>query len=521
MKKKVKVELHVHTKYSYDCTSSFHNLIEACKNKHIDVLGVADHNEIRGAFRLRNLAPFKVLIGQEILTSEGEVVGFFLKESIDSGLSMEETIRRIKRQGGISYLPHPLDMTTRKTSVTNLNLRKTAESVDIIEVHNGRTIIPSDNKKALNLANENQKIMGVGSDAHTIYEIGRNYLEMDDFETSNEFLQSLQRATLVKSTVMPWIFLVTKWQRFKKKQQKTHLVDLGKSCDLCGETECEIIYKKRGRVSGQYLITDNAYGEHEQIVKCLGCELYYAAPREDNKKLIARYQEFSDPLYEKEHEARSANQAKIINNLRKLGARKGKLLDVGCATGGLLEQASSRGFQPYGIELSDWAVEVARKRVLNVLNKTIDEAGFKRETFDIVTCIDVIEHVDTPRELVENIKEVLKTGGLLCIVTPDRASFVARLLGEKWWHIRNDHIYYFSEETLCLLVESLGFEVLEVKRYGWSFSFDYWVSRLENKLYILFRLLMVLKAIPIFGFITNRTYSINFGDSLELYCRKA
>ncbi len=521
MNKTVKVELHVHTKYSYDSCTLLHEIIEACKKKKIDVLAIADHNEIRGAFRLQKIAPFQVIVGQEILTREGEIVGLFLKESISSGYSMDETIKRIKKQGGLSYLPHPFDMTTRKTSISSDFLGQIVEKVDIIEVYNGRTIFSSDNKKALSLAKDKNKLMGVGSDAHTKYELGRNYLLMQEFETPGQFLDSLRKAKLVKRPVMSWVFLITKWQRFKKKHQKLNLIDLGAQCDLCGETKGEVIYKKRGKGSLNYLITDNSYGEHQQIVKCFGCGLYYSAPRDSSKKLLERYQKFSDPLYEKERVERSANQAKIIKRLKSLGIHQGRLLDVGCATGGLIEKAIENNFQASGVELSGWAASIAQKMGLDVVNKPLSKAGFAKDSFDVVTCIDVVEHVDSPRKLVGDINKVLKSGGYFCIVTPNKNSLVSRILGEKWWHIRNDHIYYFSEETLSSLLEASGFEIVEIKSYGWSFSYDYWASRFQGNLNVIYRFLMLLKAIPIFNFVTDRTYTLNFGDSLEIYCRKA
>ncbi len=519
MIKKIKVELHVHTKYSYDSDSSLHKIIEICKKKNIDVLGVADHNEIRGAFRLQKIAPFRVIVGQEILSKDGEVIGFFLKEFIKSGLSMVETIKAIKAQGGISYLPHPYDSTTRKTSVSTDKLIQTAKIVDIIEVHNGRTILYSDNTRAVRLAKENDKPEGVGSDAHTLFEFGRNYLLMNDFKIPSEFLESVKTAKLFKKHVMPWVFIITKWQRFVKKKKKILSFQQDIACDLCGEDLATVLYKKKGQNRDEYLITDNSYGDHSQIVKCIGCNLVYASPRDDNRKLEDRYKRFADPLYEEERNARSSNQSGLLNRLGHLGTQ-GTLLDVGCATGGLLEQAIKVGWKAFGVELSGWASKIAIKRSLSVTNKPLEKAGFKDEYFDAVTCIDVIEHVDSPRKLLSQIHVVLKKGGLVCIVTPNKDSFFARFLGERWWHIRQDHIYYFSQETLSALLVSSGFKIERIQSYGWSFSYDYWASRFQKKVNIIYSFLMLLKKIPILNIFTNRTYTLNFGDSLEIYCRK-
>ena len=198
MSAKIKVELHVHTKYSYDCSISYKDLIDKCIQKKIDVLAVTDHNQIEGALRLQRIAPFKVIVGEEILSKEGEIIGLFLKKFIPSGLSMRQTIKEIKHQGGLVYLPHPFDTTTRKTAINENSLTLNIDDIDIIEVFNGRTIKPWDNLKAEKFAKKIGKIVCIGSDAHTKYELGRNYICMDNFSSRSEFLENLSQAQFKK-----------------------------------------------------------------------------------------------------------------------------------------------------------------------------------------------------------------------------------------------------------------------------------------------------------------------------------
>ena len=110
---KNKVELHTHTGFSHDSIVSLDKVVRACLKKQINCIAVTDHNQIEGAIRLQKMAPFKVIVGEEILTKEGEIIGLFLKKRISAGLSMKATINRIRNQGGIVYLPHPYDKTTR------------------------------------------------------------------------------------------------------------------------------------------------------------------------------------------------------------------------------------------------------------------------------------------------------------------------------------------------------------------------------------------------------------------------
>ena len=129
-----------------------------------------------------------------------------------------------------------------------------------------------------------------------------------------------------------------------------------------------------------------------------------------------------------------------------------------------------------------------------------------------MTCLDVIEHVSSPKKLLAGIHRILKKDGVLCIVTPDIGSLISRILGENWWHIRPDHIYYFTEETISLLLLSQGYRVEKIGRYRWTFSLNYWISRFENKLPFVYKLLTFLK--------DRHFLTINFHDSLEVYARK-
>lgn len=512
MSSKIKVELHVHTKYSYDCSISYKDLIDQCIQKKIDVLAVTDHNQIEGALRLQRIAPFKVIVGEEILSSEGEIIGLFLNKFIPPGLSVGKTIREIKRQGGVVYLPHPFDSTTRKTAINENSLTSNVDDIDIIEVFNGRTIKPWDNLKSEKFTKKNGKIMCIGSDAHTKYELGRNYIYMDNFSNRSEFLESLSHAKFKKSMVMPWVFLLTKYHRFMKKTIRINSLS-NQVCDICGNDKARIIYPKRGTAKDKYYITDNSYGDHFQMVKCLDCNLLYCSPRDNSKKLVERYTDFIDPNYEKERIARSMTHERVFKKIKRLHQLSGKILDIGCATGTFLEIAQINGWQAVGIEPSKWASRIGKEKYgLDIIQSTLETVKLKEKSFDAVTCLDVIEHVSSPRKLLANIHKVLKKGGVLCLVTPDVGSFVSKVLGENWWHIRPDHMYYFTKETLSLLLLSLGYKIEKVNKYSWTFSLNYWITRLSNKFPSIYKLLSMFKGKP---FLT-----INFLDSLEIYARK-
>lgn len=182
----MKADLHVHTNCSGDCLMSVEKIIAACLKKDINCVAVTDHNTVEGAFLLQKKAPFRVIIGEEIRTSEGEIIGYFLQDEIKSGLTPKETVAEIKKQGGLVCVPHPFDR-LRKSKLTADALNRIIDRVDLLEVFNSRNVFGADNAMAQRLAAERGIPMTVGSDAHWPGEIGSSYMEMNDFTGPEDF----------------------------------------------------------------------------------------------------------------------------------------------------------------------------------------------------------------------------------------------------------------------------------------------------------------------------------------------
>lgn len=205
----IKVDMHVHTMYSKDSVLSLEKLFFTCQQKNIECISITDHNTIKGALEFQKRFPLKparngvslgvkIIVGEEIETKAGEIIGLFLKEEIASGLSVGKTIAAIKKQGGFVYLPHPLDR-WRKAPVYLKNIDPFWSEIDIIEVFNSRSLISSWNEKALELAREKKKPYGVGSDAHSEKEVGKSLMEMEAFNSPAQFIHNLTSAKIIKS----------------------------------------------------------------------------------------------------------------------------------------------------------------------------------------------------------------------------------------------------------------------------------------------------------------------------------
>lgn len=211
----IKADLHIHTKYSVDCNISLEQIISRCLEIDINCLAVTDHNTIAGALRLKEMAPFPVIVGEEILTSSGEIIGLFLSEEIPSRLPVEETIFRIKTQGGLVCIPHPYDR-LRLSVLRNQSIYSIIAHVDIIEVFNARDLAPNSSTKAWHITHKYGKLASAGSDAHTLSEIGNAYVEMPEFTGKNEFLLSLAQGKVYGNRSNPVVHFASTWARLKK-----------------------------------------------------------------------------------------------------------------------------------------------------------------------------------------------------------------------------------------------------------------------------------------------------------------
>ena len=206
----------MHSRYSLDCNMPLEKIIERCREAGVNCIALCDHGTAEGALKLREIAPFKVIVAEEVLTPYGEIMGMFLEETIPSGLSVEETISRIRAQGGLVCIPHPFD-TFRHSALKSHVIEEIADRIDIFEVLNARGVLGRDSAKAEAFAAEHGLIRSAGSDAHTPREIGNAYVEMPDFEGRDDFLEALKKGKISGRRTNPLIHFASLWARIKSK----------------------------------------------------------------------------------------------------------------------------------------------------------------------------------------------------------------------------------------------------------------------------------------------------------------
>jgi len=277
------------------------------------------------------------------------------------------------------------------------------------------------------------------------------------------------------------------------------------TCWVCASQDLELI-----KVSGitdqlssdNFAITNFEYGVTGELKKCRNCGFIQCT---DLDELVSFYENLEDPEYENGRNERLLQERRVLLGLKKFKP-EGTLLDVGAGSGILVEAALEMGYKAEGIEPSKWLSETARKHGLPIHLGTFPH----QETpgpYDIITLVDVLEHVTNPLELMTDLRKGLKKDGILVIVTPDVKSIPARLLKYKWWHYRVAHVGYFNKKNLALLSQKAGLQLVKQKRPTWYFSARYLTIRALSFLprFLRFR-------VP--GWLDKITIPLNLRDSI-------
>jgi SAM-dependent methyltransferase len=293
-------------------------------------------------------------------------------------------------------------------------------------------------------------------------------------------------------------------------------------CWLCGSEESrEFLPSTAGEAitSGDLKISDSRYGRTVRIVECRSCGFRFADPP-PSADLVALYSNLVDPEYSEGSEGRIRPFRRILARCAKLFPAAKRLLDVGAGTGLLCLAARDQGLDPVGVEPSGWAVEIARARHgVEVLQGTFPHPALAGREFDIITLIDVIEHVTDPLGLLSRIREALRPGGIAAITTPDSRSLAAGMMGRKWWHYRVAHVCFFSRSNMTEALRRAGLELVHVERYTWYFSVGYVAQRLERYLPV-GSLRRALGRTSAGRALFERVVPVNLRDSYTYYARR-
>ncbi len=216
----IKVDLHVHTSHSLCARLSPRQIEKAALRLGIGAVAITDHNTIVGALEMQAAVhSLKLICAEEIRTTQGEIIGYFLQKEILPGLSPQETVARIREQGGLVALPHPFDR-LRSSRLQKPAIESLVGSIDMIEIFNARNMFIEEDRDLLSQVLASGAVPIAASDAHLPIEIGRACMVMEDFSTPQEFLEHLRSARIVARKSPLWVHLITKVLRNYRKLRR-------------------------------------------------------------------------------------------------------------------------------------------------------------------------------------------------------------------------------------------------------------------------------------------------------------
>lgn len=216
---RIRLDLHIHTVYSFDGSIDPPGLREACRRRGLDGVAITDHDSVCGGLSFAaELPELLVIPGSEIRSAEGEIIGLFLEEDVPPGLSAPETMARIHEQGGLVVIPHPFDyIKLRRMSARRL--RELAGNIDALEVLNGKPRYPGANARAARFAEGLGLPATAGSDAHIAGHVGLVYVEMEEFDDRESFLASLRTAVVGGERYSAWASQLERWRARLRRER--------------------------------------------------------------------------------------------------------------------------------------------------------------------------------------------------------------------------------------------------------------------------------------------------------------
>jgi 2-polyprenyl-3-methyl-5-hydroxy-6-metoxy-1,4-benzoquinol methylase len=266
-----------------------------------------------------------------------------------------------------------------------------------------------------------------------------------------------------------------------------------------------------------------------RIIKCSGCGLVRVDEIPDRERLEHLYSEsyfrssdsgalgYDDYLADRAKISRTFHRR--MREIEQWTGSTGRLLDVGCAAGFSLDVAKKRGWEVEGIEISEFACELGHRELgIDIHCGSLDEADFGSESFDVITMWDYIEHVPDPRRDVAMANRLLKADGLLALSTPDISSLPARISGSRWMGIKHEeHLFYFSRNTIQKLLRICGFEPVRVEHVGKYIDVRFFSKRIGLYSGMLQRL--IERMVNLVG-IGDRVFYVNPFDIMLVYGKK-
>jgi SAM-dependent methyltransferase len=298
-------------------------------------------------------------------------------------------------------------------------------------------------------------------------------------------------------------------------------VKTGGGCWVCGSGSTRIYRSRsddRPLTPRDFEITDSRYGLTLALCQCVDCGFVFAID-DDLRELDRLYEHLHDPEYEHTQGVRRLQMLRLLQQTLRLQPRARTLLDIGAGAGALVRQARALGIDATGVEPSVALVGGAERiNGVRLLRGRFPHPAIAHRQFDIITIIDVIEHLSTPVELLCHAADALAPDGMIVVVTPDVGSVAARILKNRWWHFRMAHVGYFNRATILLAADRAGLRAVHIGRPTFYFTLEYLVNRLQRYMPI-GTIDRIARKSPVGRWFYNLVIPVNPHDSLVVFLR--
>ena len=289
----------------------------------------------------------------------------------------------------------------------------------------------------------------------------------------------------------------------------------------CGICSGPLTLRHRGAaaapVATDFAPSCHTTGGHGDLYVCARCGTIQQPALPTGPELHELYRDMRDDDYLTEEAGRRVTSRRLLDAIER-HAPRGRMLEVGCGHGLLLDEARARGWEVSGLELSTASLEHARDRLaLDVREVTLEALDPAADGgCQAVVMVDVLEHLDDPVGALAQCAALLAPGGVLCVVTPDPASRTARLAGKRWWALLPSHTYLVPHATLRRLLGDAGLETVEERGLRRSFTLGYWVAGLGERSGPLRGVLAALRRLKL----AQRRVTLSLGDEQVVVARR-
>ncbi len=458
----IKADLQIHTIFSFDSLSKPEDIIKMARKKKIGILGITDHDEIDGALQIKKLAkgnPY-IVVGQEIHTNKGEIIGLFLNKKIVSHI-FDKAVNEIKKQNGLVVLPHP---SKRKISLSNEQIEK---CVDLIEVYSSRSFDIQNKNSSLFAKDFKNKGLISGSDAHFVFEIGTSYMCLKKIKLNDKNIKNILKTfngNIHKKRNLLFVESFSQFVAFLKCLDTKYLLNsiliffYSIFRELTPPFFQKVIYFLKD-------VSKNKTNKTE-LVNWYDMQANF----ESVKKSYLSKEAGKKYFYQRRFK-------EVVSMLPKKNVDS--ILEIGCGVGYYASYLSRKSKNVSSLDVSNEYIRRAKEYVLqtgninNVNFSNISDFNLRdnKNKYEVLLCTEVLEHLENPYKTLDSYLNCIKAGGSVILSFPSKYSVDELFMKMYGLFAFNEHISTIDPFVVDKIMEEKGFIRDRISHIGFGYFY--------------------------------------------------